>query len=267
MIDTSSGLPFDVLQPDWLGMPSRVKAFATLRAGGVSVGPFGGIDGVNGFNLGDHVADDPLAVASNRQRLNACLPSDVIFLSQVHGNIVARAEGMPSGLNADAVVASTPGVVCAVLTADCLPVLFSDEDGGVVAAAHAGWRGLSAGILENTVREMRSCGAGKISAWMGPAIGPLKFEVGQDVYDIFTTQDKEVRRFFVKIASEGGSGLQQKYLADIYQLARHVLSNVGVMQVTGGDCCTVNDAQQFYSYRRDRVTGRMASLIWIDPTE
>ena len=266
MMNMNPPAPIAVLQPDWQGLPSQVKAFATLRSGGVSTGVYGGPAGLNGLNLGDHVGDDPLAVEANRQRVNALLPSDVIFLSQVHGTLVVDGAQLRPGVCADAVVTSMPGVVCAVLTADCLPVLFCDAEGRVVGAAHAGWRGLAAGILENTVNEMRSRGAQNISAWMGAAIGPQKFEVGQDVYDVFTAQDGEAARFFVKISSNDVNGLQQKYVADIYQLARLALSKVGVVNVVGGEYCTVSDAQKFYSYRRDKETGRMASLIWIEPT-
>ena len=265
MMRELQSFPFEVLQPDWRHAPRRVQALSTLRIGGTSVGRFGDASGANGLNLGDHVSDEFAAVAANRAKLNAALPSDVIFLSQVHGNIVVHAETLVSGMCADAVVSTTPGLVCAVLTADCLPVLFCDEEGRVVAAAHAGWRGLASGVLQNTVREMRLRGAGEISAWVGPAIGPEKFEVGQDVYDVFTAQDENAIHSFAKMASNGILDAQQKYLANIYQLARNVLSSVDVKDVSGGEYCTVSDKRKFYSYRRDGVTGRMASLIWIAP--
>ncbi|MFZ6862654.1 peptidoglycan editing factor PgeF [Undibacterium sp. Ji67W] len=254
---------FEILRPDWRGVSSQVQAMSTLRVGGCSSGAYGNEHGVSGLNLGDHVSDDHAAVAANRAKLNASLPQDVIFLSQVHGNIVVRAETLVPGVSADAIVSSTPGLVCAVLTADCLPVLFCDAAGRVVAAAHAGWRGLASGILQNTVQEMRLCGAGEIFAWMGPAIGPEKFEVGQDVYDVFTSQDRNAIHSFVKMASDDTVGAGQKYLGDIYQLARDALNSVGVNNISGGKYCTVSDQQKFYSYRRDGVTGRMASLIWI----
>ncbi|MFZ6686627.1 peptidoglycan editing factor PgeF [Undibacterium sp. SXout11W] len=254
---------FDFLRPDWREVPSHIRAMSTLRLGGCSVGVYGDERGSGGLNLGEHVSDDIAAVVANREKLNASLPSDVIFLSQVHGNIVVHAENLLPGICADAVVTSTPGLVCAVLTADCLPVLFSDAAGRVVAAAHAGWRGLASGVLQNTVLEMRLKGAGEIFAWMGPAIGPEKFEVGQEVYDVFTSMDKNAIHSFVKITSDDIVGGGQKYLADIYQLARNILSSVGVCDISGGEYCTVSDKQKFYSYRRDGVTGRMASLIWI----
>ena len=267
MIGAGQDFAFKVLTPNWTGLPKHVRAFSTLRSGGVSAGVYGDAQGQKGLNLGDHVSDDLELVQTNRRLLNATLPSDVIFLSQVHGNIVTEAETLQSGTNADAVVSVTPGLVCAVLTADCLPVLFTDELGTIVAAAHAGWRGLAGGILENTVKEMRQKGAGEIVAWMGPAIGANKFEVGQDVYDVFTRQSEIAAKFFVKIASENSDSKGQKYLADIYQLARLALDRVGVSRVYGGDFCTVSEADKFYSYRRDGVTGRMASLIWIDPAK
>jgi len=260
-------LPFDVIQPNWTGLPSHVRAFTTLRCGGKSIGPFGDVHGNSGLNLGDHVTDQSAAVEVNRQLLNTSLPSDVIFLSQVHGNMVAHAETVIAGTTADAVVSVTPGLVCAVLTADCLPVLLCDEMGQVVAAAHAGWRGLATGILENTIKEMRLKGAGEIIAWLGPAIGPGKFEVGQDVCDVFINQNKNAAHFFVKIVSSDGCADSVKYLADIYQLARLSLTNVGVTRIFGGDFCTVSDKEKFYSYRRDGVTGRMANLVWIDPAK
>ncbi|MFZ6753661.1 peptidoglycan editing factor PgeF [Undibacterium sp. Dicai25W] len=260
-------MSFDILLPDWREVPSNVRAMSTLRSGGCSTGVYGDMHGTSGLNLGDHVSDDIAAVMANRTKLNASLPNDVIFLSQVHGNIVAQVETLVPGICADAVVSSTPGLVCAVLTADCLPVLFSDATGCVVAAAHAGWRGLASGVLQSTVHEMRLRGAGEISAWLGPAIGPKKFEVGQDVYDVFTGQDKDAINSFVKISSNDIVGAERKYLADIYQLARNVLNSAGVNDITGGDYCTVTDKQKFYSYRRDGVTGRMASLIWIAPDD
>ncbi len=162
---------FDILLPDWRGIPSHVQAMSTLRVGGCSSGAYGDEHGVSGLNLGDHVSDDHTAVVANRAKLNASLPQDVIFLSQVHGNIVVRAETLVPGVSADAIVSSTPGLVCAVLTADCLPVLFSDAAGSVVAAAHAGWRGLASGILQNTVQEMRLCGAREILPGWDPLSG------------------------------------------------------------------------------------------------
>ena len=195
-------------------------------------------------------------MSANRALLSALLPSEPVWLNQVHGADVVDA-GTVSGVpDADASFATTPGVVCAVLTADCLPVLFCDLSGQVVAAAHAGWRGLAAGVLGNTVARMRDAGAQQIQAWLGPAIGSRRFEVGVDVLQAFAGLDPAGRHFALQANG--------KYLADIYALARLALHACGVDLLAGGDFCTVEDAPRFYSYRRDGVTGRMASLIWID---
>lgn len=214
------------------------------------------------MNLGLHVKDHPAAVLENRAKINAYLPSDVILPSQVHGNIVVDVGVLASGTEADAVVSSRVGKVCAVLTADCLPVLFCDDRGKVVAAAHAGWRGLASGVLQNVVAEMRQRGARRIFAWMGAAIGPDAFEVGQDVVDVFASAGGNFVHCFRKITTFGG---QEKYLANIYQLAREILLREGVNDIFGGNYCTFSDQENFYSYRRDGVTGRMINLIWLDP--
>lgn len=234
----------------------NVRAFTTTRNGGVSRAPYQGRAGSGGLNLGGHVGDDPQAVANNCGILNRHLPSPVIFLSQIHGNMVVDAENLQHGKDADACMTSKPGVVCAVQTADCLPVLFCDLQGRVVAAAHAGWRGLASGVLQATVSAMRRAGAGEIIAWMGPAIGPTQFEVGQDVVGAFSALG--MSNHFVSRPEPG------KYLADIYSLAKAILLDVGVAEVEGGQHCTVTEADKFYSYRRDGITGRMASVIWID---
>ncbi|MBI3285971.1 MAG: peptidoglycan editing factor PgeF [Burkholderiales bacterium] len=254
------GLPFPVIIPDWQGVPAHVHAFCTTRRGGFSAAPYDDGCGGGGFNLGDHVADDVVAVAANRTLLNRCLPTDVIFLSQVHGNIVVDAATIHQSVTADAVFTDRGAAVCAVLTADCLPVLFSDRSGHVVAAAHAGWRGLAGGVLQNTVAQMQKKGADEIVAWMGPAIGPAQFEVGQEVLDVFTAQMANAAECFVAKTAVGRTA---KYNADIYGLAGRILAAAGVTQVYGGRHCTVTETGQFYSYRRDGVTGRMASLIWI----
>ncbi|MFZ6871124.1 peptidoglycan editing factor PgeF [Undibacterium sp. Di27W] len=251
---------FPVVLPNWQHAPANVRAFTTTRHGGFSLGPYGDISGSAGLNLGDHVNDNPIAVKQNRNKLNRQLPSDVIFLSQVHGNIVLDAANLSSGNVADAVLTTQPGMVCAVLTADCLPVLFTDVTGKVVAAAHAGWRGLASGVLQNTVQAMRDKGAGEIIAWLGPAIGPQAFEVGPDVLDAFAAQLTDIRPYFQMKARTGNV---EKYLADIYSLARKLLNDIHVHHVYGGDRCTVKEATEFYSYRRDGVSGRMASLIWM----
>ncbi|CAN5877959.1 peptidoglycan editing factor PgeF [soil metagenome] len=246
----------------WPGLPANVHALTSTRIGGVSIEPYGNGNAQGGLNLGDHVGDDAISVALNRQLFNRHLPSTVSFLSQVHGSVVVDAGHIYPGQIADACFTSSSSVVCAVLTADCLPVLLCDKKGTVVAAAHAGWRGLAAGILQSTVSEMRESGAQEIMAWMGPAIGPEKFEVGQDVLDVFCNVIKDASKHFVlKHYDDQG---KRKYLADIYGLARSVLFEFGVVAVDGGTCCTFTEEDKFYSYRRDGITGRMASAIWID---
>ena len=252
--------PADLLVPALPGQSPRVKALQTLRHGGVSAAPYGDGQGGGGLNLGTHVGDDPAQVAANRALLRAMLSAEPLWLSQVHGSRVVHAADAAEGCEADAVIADRPGLVCAIMTADCLPVLFADDAGRVVGAAHGGWRGLAGGVLENTVAAMRAAGARQISAWLGPAIGPRRFEVGAEVREAFLRRDAAAAAAFVE--SEGGP---EKYLADIYALARLALAAQGINAVSGGGFCTVEEARRFYSYRRDRVTGRMASLIWIEP--
>ena len=246
LVEIAPGL----LRPDW-DLPAGVGALLTTRAGGQSVGPFAS------FNLGGHVGDDPLAVAANRARLRGFVPADPLWLSQVHGAAVANAdvsEGVPE---ADAVLARSSRRVCAVLTADCLPALLCDDDASVVAAAHAGWRGLAAGVLENTVREM-GVPPHRLRAWLGPAIGPAAFEVGDEVRAAFVADDPEAATAFVARPVAG------KWLADLFVLARRRLVAAGVTRVSGGGVCTVSAPQRFYSYRRDGVTGRFASMVWLE---
>ena len=246
LVEIAPGL----LRPDW-DLPAGVGALLTTRAGGQSVGPFAS------FNLGGHVGDDPLAVAANRARLRGFVPADPLWLSQVHGAAVANAdvsEGVPE---ADAVLARSSRRVCAVLTADCLPALLCDDDASVVAAAHAGWRGLAAGVLENTVREM-GVPPHRLRAWLGPAIGPAAFEVGDEVRAAFVAYDPEAATAFVARPVAG------KWLADLFVLARRRLVAAGVTRVSGGEVCTVSAPQRFYSYRRDGVTGRFASMVWLE---
>jgi YfiH family protein len=209
------------------------------------------------------VGDDAAAVAENRARLQTLLPGRPAWISQVHGNGVVDAAtvgpGQPVRVG-DASIAVQPGVVCAILTADCLPVLFADLGGRVVGAAHAGWRGLAGGVLQETVRAMRAAGAGEITAWMGPAIGPLAFEVGRDVFDSFAGALPGVDiGFAFRRHPEDAS----KYLADMCALARLVLERMDVTSIAGGIHCTATERDRFYSYRRDGVTGRQASLIWL----
>jgi YfiH family protein len=249
------------ITPDWPGLPSNVGAFATTRQGGVSSGPYDDGRRGGGLNLGLHVGDDGGHVRANRERLQALLPGRPAWIAQVHGVGVVDAATVGPGQpvrEGDASIASQPGLVCAILTADCLPVLFADLDGKVVGAAHAGWRGLAAGVLGATVAAMRAAGAGEITAWMGPAIGPSAFEVGADVLDSFQATLPGAAGAFRPYPDRPG-----KYLADMFALARLMLARDGVTQVHGGQHCTATERERFYSYRRDGVTGRQASLIWL----
>ena len=231
-----------------------MRALVTTRLGGVSSAPFASL------NLGDHVGDAPEAVAANRRLLRRHLPSEPVWLQQVHGikciDAQLAATATPTGVatEADAGFTRAPGVVCAVLTADCLPVLLCDEDGSAVAAAHAGWRGLASGVIESTVGAMGLPGE-RLMAWLGPAIGPDNFEVGGEVRAAFIAHDRRAAEAFV--AKPDG-----KWLCNIYLLARQRLAGLNVRRIASADFCTVNDTEHFYSYRRDGVTGRMASLIW-----
>lgn len=237
--------------PNWPA-PPNVRAVQTTRAGGVSVGPYASL------NLGDHVGDDPVAVAQNRALLRAKLPAEPVWLKQVHGNGVADAASASGVPEADASVARRAGAVCAVMTADCLPVLLCDEAGTVVAAAHAGWRGLAGGVVEATVKAM-NVGPERLLAWLGPAIGPAAFEVGDEVRQAFMAHDTQAEKAFVPNPAN-----PQKWLADIFLLARQRLALLGVARVYGGGLCTYTDAERFYSYRRDQASGRMATLIWLE---
>lgn len=238
--------PESWLTPKW-PVPGQVRAISTSREGGVSTGPY------SSMNLGDHVHDDPVAVAENRHRLAEmlALPAEPLWMTQVHGVEVLGAEGEC----ADARIVGRPGQVAVVMTADCLPVLFCDRQGREVAAAHAGWRGLVAGILEKTVARMQA-ESEDILAWLGPAIGPTAFEVGDEVRQAFLDHDPQAQAAFFPSP-------QGRWLADIFLLARQRLASAGIIQVYGGGMCTYSDAERFYSFRRDGATGRMASLIWI----
>lgn len=238
------------IKPDW-ALPKHVHAAVTLRTGGVSTGCYGSL------NPATHVNDNPEHVAINRQIISDALqlPSAPVWLQQVHGIDVIKADQTHELLPADASYTDQAGVVCAILTADCLPVLFCGDDGEVIGAAHAGWRGLQAGILRETVAKMN---CKKIQVWFGPAISAEHFEVGADVYQAFISENPLAARAFTATAPD-------KWLADIYQLARIDLAECGVSEIYGGGLCTFADAQRFYSYRRDgAATGRMASLIWRD---
>jgi YfiH family protein len=258
-----------LITPDWPDAPANIGALASTRRGGSSRGPYDDGAGGGGLNLGLHVGDAAEAVQRNRAAVRALLPGAPAWISQVHGVAVVDAASVQPGQPvrvADASIATTPGVVCAVLTADCLPVLFADLAGTVVGAAHAGWRGLAAGVLGETVAAMRAAGAGELTAWLGPAIGPAQFEVGADVLDSFLAgalNAAEVERMRAAFAPfEGRSG---KYLADMNALARILLARAGVTRVWGGNYCTASERDRFYSYRRDGVTGRQASLVWLKP--
>ncbi|MCJ8169882.1 peptidoglycan editing factor PgeF [Atopomonas sediminilitoris] len=235
--------------PEW-SLPAGVQALQTTRLDGASGAPY------DSFNLGDHVGDNPHAVAANRSKLARAWQIEPCWLSQVHGIEVVDAATAASGACADAVVSRTLGQACVVMTADCLPVLFASQHADVVAAAHAGWRGLLAGVLENTLKAMATP-AEQVSVWLGPAIGPQAFEVGAEVREAFLAVDVAAASAFKPSARAG------HYLADLYLLACQRLAACGVRQIAGGGECTFSDSQRFFSYRRAAQTGRQASLIWL----
>ncbi len=240
-----------IITPDWPA-PARVRAASTLRIGGVSQPPF------DSFNLAAHVGDDPVQVAANRQRLRDLLQlgTEPRWLEQVHGTHVVRAAPGREPPRADASFAIEPGQVCVVMTADCLPVLLASRDGTRVAAAHAGWRGLAAGVLEETVRTL-GLPRGELVAWLGPAIEPERFEVGPEVRAAFLAHDGTAGSAFVPHG-------QGKWLADLYGLARLRLRRLGVESISGGDRGTWRERAAFFSHRRDGRCGRMATLVWIE---
>jgi len=241
----------DFIIPNW-PVPANVVALQTTRLGGVSGAPYASL------NLGAHVNDDPIAVAKNRQLLSPYLPNEPVWVNQVHGIEVIDAAQSACLQNADASFTTKPNVVCVTMTADCLPVLLCDKAGTVVAAVHAGWRGLCDGVIEAAVNKL-PVEHSEILAWLGPAIGPNAFEVGSEVMAQFIAKDAQAASAF----QTNGN----KWLGDIYQIASQRLSYLGVTQIYGGsvneDFCTYTDATRFYSFRRDDVTGRMASLIWL----
>ena len=248
------------IKPHWPA-PATIHTLVTTRQGGISSSPY------DSLNLGDHVGDQPPLVIANRQILRKQLPAEPIWLRQTHSIEVStpysRFHKPSNPIEADAAVTNIPDEVLVVMSADCLPVLFSNADGTVIGVAHAGWRGLCDGVLENTVGELLKLApqssAKDLIAWMGPAIGPESFEVGEDVVGRFQESGlHDMQKCFSPIANKPG-----KYLADIYQLAQDRLKKVGVVAIYGGDLCTVLDDKRFFSYRRDGVTGRFASLIWI----
>ena len=239
------------ITPNWPA-PANVKALQTTRVGGVSVAPYASL------NLGAHVNDDGNTVAHNRQLLSPNLPSEPVWVNQVHGIEVIDAAKSACLENADASFATKNNVVCVTMTADCLPVLLCDTDGTVVAAVHAGWRGLCDGVIESAINKM-PVQASHILAWLGPAIGPNAFEVGDDVREQFIQKDSQAALAF---KPQG-----DKWLCDMYLIAKQRLKNLGVTQIYGGsineDFCTYTDEARFFSFRRDNVTGRMASMIWL----
>ena len=237
------------LIPDWPA-PKNVRAIQTTRSGGLSVAPY------DSLNLGDHVGDVPRAVAKNRQLFSSLMPSEPVWLQQVHGTIVTDAATSACLPQADAAVSRHRGGVCVVMTADCLPVLLCDVEGTVVGAAHAGWRGLQGGVVEATVNAM-NIRPQKLLAWLGPAISQRAFEVGAEVREMFVSQHAQASEAFLP-------GANGKWMADIYLLAHQRLHALGVSRIYGGDYCTYSDSSRFFSYRRDGVTGRMGTFIWME---
>jgi YfiH family protein len=276
----------DWIRPDWPAPPG-VRAFMTTRAGGVGQAPF------DRFNTATHVGDDPAAVAENRRLLRRDLPAEPLWLNQVHGVRVIELVSPPSPKGgraasgsahagdslesppdllfqggeitpeADACMTREPGQVCVVQTADCLPVLFCDQDGTVVAAAHAGWRGLAGGVLEETIKAM-GVAPERILAWLGAAIGPAAFEVGEEVREAFVSQHAMAGIAFRPALPGTLDEAPRKWLADLYALARIRLAAAGVERVFGGGLCTFSDRERFFSYRREPMTGRMATFIWLN---
>jgi YfiH family protein len=267
----------DWLIPDWPA-PANVRAVFTTRQGGVSTGPY------DSMNLGDHVGDRPEDVQANRAALQRATGTRAVFLTQVHGaDVLELAAGLPDGATADACVSTQPKLGCTIMVADCLPVLLTTEDGAMVGAAHAGWRGLAGvgqrqnkGVLEAVyesfhalAQQRRAQATIKIVAWLGPCIGPSAFEVGPEVKASFEARHAEAQRFFASAPSG-------KFLADLAGLARLRLQSLGITQVYGNDSsqdwCTVNNPSKFFSHRRDAgiggncfgTTGRMAACVWLE---
>lgn len=238
------------IKPDWPA-PETVKAVTSTRDGGVSVAPF------DSFNLGLHVDDEANAVLHNRELLKKqlSLQQDPVWLTQTHSTTIIEATPATALQAADASFTQHKNLTCAVLTADCLPVLMCDKAGTTVAAVHAGWRGLMNGIVEKTIAAL-PCKPKDVLVWLGPAIGPEAFEVGVDVYDSFTSQDPQADAAFIQTEAT-------HWHFNIVTEAKRRLQTVGVIEVYGGDRCTFTEKEHFFSYRRDGVTGRMGSLVWI----
>jgi YfiH family protein len=245
------------IRPDW-AVDARIGALMTTRAGGISAAPF------DSLNLGRSVGDAPEAVAENRRRVEAAIGAPPVYLSQVHGLRVLRLPAGEGPHEADASITTEPGAVCTVMVADCLPVLFAAPGARGVGAAHAGWRGLAGGVLEATVAalcEAAACAPGELVAWLGPCIGARQFEVGADVLAAFGSGG--VHHFAPRDPVHVGPDGSPRWLADLPGLARDRLRAVGVAQVSGGAWCTVEERSRFFSFRRDRITGRMAAAVWI----
>lgn len=241
----------DIIKPDWPA-PTHIRAFTTTRAGGFSQGNF------SSLNLAAHVEDDWVAVNKNRLLLKQTfhLPQEPLWLTQIHGTETVVAELSQIDAMADASYTCKANTVCAVLTADCLPLLITDCAGTCVAAIHAGWKGLAAGIIETAVKKL-PVDPDNLLVWLGPAIGPKTFEVSADVLQVFIQYDADAERAFTAIN-------QEKWLANIYELAKQRLIKLGITATYGGEHCTMTEAEKFFSFRRDQKTGRMVSLIWID---
>jgi YfiH family protein len=242
----------DWLTPNWPA-PSNVHAVCTSRNGGVSVAPY------ESLNLGDHVGDDPVAVARNRELVVQAIEVPPVYMQQVHGRDVARLDAASrDGVQADGCVATAPGIACTIMVADCLPILFASDDGTIVGAAHAGWRGLAGGVVEAVVQALQ-VQPDHLLAWLGPCIGPEAFEVGDEVNAVFEIHDAAAARYFEPLR-EG------KWLADLQGLARQRLAALGITRIYGNDgsreWCTVSNPPRFFSHRRDRVSGRFAAMIW-----
>lgn len=237
------------LKADWPA-PDFIQAGTSLRQGGVSIPPYAS------FNLATHVGDEITAVNQNRTILNGNVPNTPQWLEQIHSTKAVLLPSEETVPKADAAYTSKKNVVCTVMSADCLPLLITDKEGRCVAAVHAGWRGLCGGIIEATIKKL-PVEPESLLVWLGPAIGADVYEVGEEVYDSFTIGDDEAKQVFTSVS-------EQHWLFDIYRMARLRLNKTGVRQIYGGDRCTLSEDELFFSYRRDGVTGRMASLIWID---
>lgn len=239
------------ITPDWPA-PAKIKAFTTTRAGGFSCAPF------DGFNLAMHVGDSFENVKRNREYLREVLqlPHEPFWLSQAHSTTVVEAKRKPLNLIADASFTREINTVCAILTADCLPLLICDQNANCVAAVHAGWKGLLGGIIEETLKALKIPGE-DLLVWLGPAIGASVYEVGEEVREKFIAHDSNAEIAFHALSKD-------KYLMDIYSLARQRLAHQNITRVYGGEFCTLTQKDKFFSYRRDKETGRMASLIWIE---